>query len=1017
MKSLKKILALAFIGLSVGPLLLLGVVGGWFGYKAAVENAWRFENARASEVAIAIRELLGDLESEVRAATRFQDYFGLPASGQRNILWELMSSQPMIQEIVLIEPSGRERLRAGSVSVHALESPGAPNAPGDGSEREDWSDQRVFTQALRDGKTHLSEASIDQDSGDPLMQLAIPFVDRYAGGVRAVMVAAVKLRYLQNLLADYNYEPGERIYVIDRAGHVICHPNPSLVLSGGLAGPRSGPDVQAGLDGTWVVAAVKDVRYGDQLFRVVAERDAAEALGTSIRNWRLYGLILLLALGAGLGLSVLARRVAIAPIERLTLTAMAIRGGDLERKAEGGGFEELDAMADSFNAMTSRLHDSLKELEVENRIRTEAEERLALAMDAVNDGLWDWNLKTNEAYFSPRYYTMLGYEPGEMPGSYEIWRDLLHPDDREETIRNVQDHIESGEPFDVEFRLRTKVGGYKWIMGRGKVAAFDAAGKPARMIGTHMDISERKQNEEELRRWAYIFEHSGWGAAVTDVTSRTLKLLNPTYASMHGYTQEELLGKPYLLVYPPEAKEEVEQRAALISEKGELTFETVHMRKDGGVFPVLVDVRTVNDEEGKPAYRVINVQDISELKRAEEDIYAAKEQAEEASKAKSAFLANMSHEIRTPLNGVIGMLQLIKDTALDAEQTEWVAFALSSAMRLTHLLNDILDISRIEAGKLSVVEETFDPHASARAVVESFRGKAREAGIDLSLRISPSVPGTVMADGGRMRQVLFNLVGNAVKFTRQGSVSLEASRLPVDAPDGRMRLLFVVSDTGIGIEDALLPLLFEPFTQAEDSFTRTHQGAGLGLSIVKRLVGLMGGGVCIESEEGAGTTACFTVLARDAALQGAAAEQYPENGADVVSREERRSLRALVVEDELVNLISARRMLEKLGHETLGAANGREALTLLETERVDCILMDVQMPVMDGLEAAARIRSNPPAAIPADIPIAAMTAYAMQGDRERFLAAGMDAYLSKPVELQDLKKVLGQLMSRKTSGA
>ncbi len=531
------------------------------------------------------------------------------------------------------------------------------------------------------------------------------------------------------------------------------------------------------------------------------------------------------------------------------------------------------------------------------------------------------------------------------------------------------------------------------------------------MVGTHVDISERKRTEEELRRWAHIFEHSGWGVAVTDVAVKTLKLLNPAYAAMHGYAQEELLNKPYVVVYPPDAWDAVQARARLIAEKGGLTFKTEHVRKDGTVFPVLVDVKAVNDGLGEPTYHVVNVQDISELKRAEEALFAAKEQAEESNKAKSAFLANMSHEIRTPLNGVIGMLQLVRDATLETEQAEWVNLALASAKRLTHLLNDILDISRIEAGKLSLVEKPFAPEVSARTVMESFRTKTLKSGIELSVRVDASVPGEVMADGGRIRQVLFNLIGNAVKFTPQGSVSLDVCRLPVKAPDGRMRLLFIVSDTGIGISDALLPLLFEPFTQAEDSFARTHQGAGLGLSIVKRLVGLMGGGVCIESEEGVGTAACFTVLARDAALDSASLGQAGEAEAADLRFVEQPSLRALVVEDEQVNLICARRMLEKLGYETLGAVNGQEALELLETERVDCILMDVQMPVMDGLETAARIRSNPPAAIPADIPIAAMTAYAMQGDRERFLAAGMDDYLPKPVELQDLKRALRRLLN------
>lgn len=430
----------------------------------------------------------------------------------------------------------------------------------------------------------------------------------------------------------------------------------------------------------------------------------------------------------------------------------------------------------------------------------------------------------------------------------------------------------------------------------------------------------------------------------------------------------------------------------------------VPVRLDGrlGAVAVLVDKPTpFNRGDAKQVDLLMRgMLEHLERRRSMQRLAHAKEHAESASRAKSEFLANMSHELRTPLNGMLGMLQLLEVGNLDAEQHEFVQTALDSGRTLLRVLSDILDLSRIEAGRMELHHDRFSPDEAVRQVHGMFVQDARLRGLRLDVSCG-DLPCEVWGDGTRLRQILFNLVGNAMKFTHTGSVKVEACTAGVGR-DGT-RLLFSVTDTGIGIPEDRLMSIFEPFTQLDGSSTRRYSGTGLGLSIVRRLVGLMGGTLAVESVFGEGTAVHVCLPFRLPVAQ----PRVCQTSKEVLAVQRR--LRVLIAEDEEVNRMTLTRCLRHLGHDSTCVTTGLEAVTKMRGGGFDCILMDIQMPELDGLEALRLIREEA-AKVGRDIPpVVALTAHAMEGDRERFLAAGMDAYIPKPIDLGELESVLRRL--------
>ncbi|TPX59855.1 hypothetical protein SpCBS45565_g07655 [Spizellomyces sp. 'palustris'] len=547
-----------------------------------------------------------------------------------------------------------------------------------------------------------------------------------------------------------------------------------------------------------------------------------------------------------------------------------------------------------------------------------SETRLRQFLDATNDGIWEWHVPSGIMHFSGRLATMLGYHPDELEGAMTEWDKMVHPEDliKAQALRKA--HLSGQSAFyELEKRIRTKDGSWRWILNRGKVLVRDLMGNPIRMVGAHTDITDRKRAEIELEQ-----------------KNRALDL------ALH--------------------------------------------------------------------------------------------QAAAATQSKSEFLANISHEIRTPLNGVIGLSSVLADTHLDDDQKDLLGSIQECSEGLLMIVNDVLDFSKIEAGKMSLESKPFNLQNCVLSTIYPLRIRAEEKGIELNTKLPQGVPQWIIGDVYRIRQILNNLIGNAIKFTTEGSVTvcLHTTLIP-DKPN-KVRVQFDVVDTGIGIPPDRMDRLFKSFSQVDASTSRRFGGTGLGLAISKQLVTMMDpeeGNMWVQSEETKGSTFSFSIetdmcappaiadnvvgqVLKDVGIRKKAtgalpapSRLRPEKVAGPQSRAaglaDRIPLRILVVEDNIINQKLALRLLNQLGYMPDLASNGFEAVEAMHKECYDLILMDIQMPVMSGLEATKLIRTSDK--IPRQPIILALTANAMTSDRDRCLAAGMDGHISKPVKSEDLQ--------------
>lgn len=490
---------------------------------------------------------------------------------------------------------------------------------------------------------------------------------------------------------------------------------------------------------------------------------------------------------------------------------------------------------------------------------------------------------------------------------------------------------------------------------------------------------------------------------------------NPRAEEIFGWSKAQAIGKRMSELIIPERYRQMHEKGLshfIMTGEGPVlnrSIEISGLKKTGEEFPVELSITPLKIDNQYIFTAFIS--DITQRKADEiklinlnSELAKSAQEAKQASETKSFFLANMSHEIRTPINGVIGMTNIVLDTSLSPQQREYIEIIRTSADSLLAIVNDILDLSKIESGKMELEEIDFEVSSLVQDITKTLRLTATQKGLNLKTSIPAALVENVVGDPGRIRQILINLISNAIKFTNEGEITVSASVLSND--ENQISIHFEVQDSGIGISDDTLKKLFQPFTQADSTMSRKFGGTGLGLSICQRLVDMMHGKIGALSTERKGSVFWFELSLKKSHNKNASSIQHFEQ--EITSH---KIGRILVVEDNFVNQKVARAMLEKIGHRVDTVGNGIEALLALEQFPYDIVLMDCQMPEMDGFEATELIRSGKREKIPATIPVIAMTANALSGDKERCIAAGMDDYISKPVNINSLNKTLQKWLS------
>jgi two-component system, sensor histidine kinase and response regulator len=658
--------------------------------------------------------------------------------------------------------------------------------------------------------------------------------------------------------------------------------------------------------------------------------------------------------------------------------------------------------AQLFNVACS---DITERKENERRLQ-EMQGQLEAATSIARLGFWEFDLRTNEVYFSREWKRQVGYDDWELPNRPEEWSSRVHPDDWETIQARRKRALEAPQleqpPF--EYRLRHKDGSYRWILSR-IAPRVDDLGQVVKLTGIHLDVTERKEAEEALRASRAMFQglfESAPDAIVVGEPSGRIIRANRQAAAMFGYTPDELYGQDIEILLPERFREEHPTFRAGYMAQPQLRsmgtgLESRGRRKDGSEFPVDITLGTLETESGPVALSIIR--DISERQQAEAE-RRARLTAEAASLAKSEFLANMSHELRSPLNTILGFARLMtNDPELPATARDNLELISRSGEHLYTLVNQVLDLSKLEAGRATFNQADFDLHLLLDDLRSLFAHTAAAKGLQLLLAGGPDVPRRVRSDALKLRQVLINLLDNAIKFTVEGHVSLSVDLPPADRAipeNGVVRLVFAVADSGPGIAPGELPHLFGAFVQAEAGRQESH-GTGLGLAISRGFVRLLGGEMTIESDVGKGTTVRFEIPVRIVAEKPVAGEAKYRRVLGLAQAQSR--YRILVVDDQAEAREILVRLLAPLGFEVREATNGQEAIEAWQHWRPHLIWMDVAMPGLDGLEATRRIRIEPRGR---RVVVVAVTGGIDEAERSKVLAAGCDELLRKPIREADV---------------
>jgi PAS domain S-box-containing protein len=649
-------------------------------------------------------------------------------------------------------------------------------------------------------------------------------------------------------------------------------------------------------------------------------------------------------------------------------------------------------------AVLLMLRDMTERKQAEQALK-ESERRYRGLVEAQNNFILRTDTEGRFTFVNEAFCRFVGHASGELIGR-DI-RSYIYPDDIAIPGNVIEALVYGHERMvSVEHRMRTMTS-VAWVQWES-IAVYDGAGNVVEIQSVGHDETERRRVQEALqeseRRLRFLFEEIPNIAVQGYNSTREAIFWNRASEKLYGYSKKVALGRRIEeLVLPPDRRTEMVRDYDNWARTGQPvpSGEMMKHAADGRKVPVYCcQLATLNQHGAREMY-VIDV-DLSELQRANDELLVAKENAERANRAKSEFLANMSHEIRTPMNGVMGMTHLLLETDLTAEQRDSIQTVMDCTQELMRIIDELLDISRIEAGEVRLQPEPFNVRETVEKVVLLFADRALRKGVEILVDIAANVPQRLMGDSGRVRQIIINLVGNALKFTPSGKIWI---RMGADRIDSGWNLSIEVQDTGIGMAPELQGRIFEKFIQGDSSSKREYGGTGLGLAISRQLVRLMGGEIGVESEPTKGTLFRFNLHLGDVPPEEPAATASAMTPEVVLIRAS-----LLLVEDNLVNQKVALAMLRKLGCTVTVASNGVQALEQVARHRFDLIFMDCQMPVMDGFEATGAIRRMDSDV--RDTPIVAMTAHALKEDRQRCIDAGMNDYLSKPVHREALVSVL-----------
>ncbi len=697
------------------------------------------------------------------------------------------------------------------------------------------------------------------------------------------------------------------------------------------------------------------------------------------------------------------------PLLRLKQAAVKLADGDFEANLPRAGRDELGQLTRAFASMRQHIEMYRAELEDALQMATASEARHRAVLENMADGLITIDAHGIVESFNQAAERIFGYETAEVVG-HNI--SMLMPEPHASAHDGyLSRYLMSGET--------QCVGLTREVEGLGKDGSLlplelkvseIREGERRIFIGILRDMRERKRAEEELRLAAVAFD-THEGIMITDREANILRV-NRAFTTITGFTEEEVIGQnPRIMKSGRQSEEFYRRMWNALLEEGQWSGEIWNRRRNGEIYPQWASITAVRNRQGEISHYVGSFLDISEIKEQQRlleqktvELEEARDAAEDAARAKSEFLATMSHEIRTPMNGVLGMTQLLTETKLDREQHEFVQTIDNSGRALLSIINDILDFSKIDAYKMELEPISFDLEQTAFEVTQLLASKAEEKGLELLFHYAPGCPHHLIGDAGRIRQVLLNLVGNAIKFTTKGHVLLEVASESIE-PD-RVGLRVNVQDTGIGIALEDQERLFDSFSQADSSTTRKFGGTGLGLAISKKLINLMGGEIGVESTPGEGAN----FYLRFSLPRAEAPEPLPQAGLEGV--------KTLVVDDNKVNRRLLTEQLKGFGMQVETAADAGEGLVMLRNaveagQPFQLGVLDYLMPEMDGEEMGRLIQADENLA---GLPLVMLTSAGRRGDAKRFEAAGFSAYLTKPIQRDVLRQTLASVLGVKQQG-